>query len=97
MPDAVQPLSLKVGARLQLSQWTSAIPTLKKLLLLEPQKKRWWMQLVNLEMRVKRQNDALDSLALAKLQGIEFNQQETRLLAQLADNQQALHVNVEIQ
>lgn len=83
MPDAVQPLSLKVGAQLQLSQWTSAIPTLKKLLLLEPQKKRWWMQLVNLEMRVKRQNDALDSLALAKLQGIEFNQKETRLLAQL--------------
>ncbi|MGO1296356.1 MAG: hypothetical protein ACTMIA_03490 [Vibrio sp.] len=83
MPDAVQPLSLKVGAQLQLSQWRSAIGTLKRLLILEPDKKQWWMQLVNLEMRIKHNADALDSLALARLQGIEFEQHDIQLLAQL--------------
>ena len=83
MPDAVQPLSLKVGAQLQLSQWAGAIISLKRLLLLEPDKKQWWMQLVNLEMRTKRYGDALDSLALARLQGIPFEQHDRQLLAQL--------------
>lgn len=82
-PDEVSPLSVKLGAQLQLEQWKAAIPTLKRLIALEPEKGNWWLQLVSLELRTGQKKDALSSLGLAKLQGIELSQHDFRLLAQL--------------
>ncbi|GAA5644640.1 tetratricopeptide repeat protein [Vibrio proteolyticus] len=76
-------LQLKLGAQLELEQWKPAIPTLKLLLALEPQKSAWWRQLVSLHLRVGQNRSALDTLALAKMQGVELSQQDIRLLAQL--------------
>ena len=76
-------LQLKLGAQLELEQWKPAIPTLKLLLALEPQKSAWWRQLVSLHLRVGQNRSALDTLALAKMQGVELSQQDLRLLVQL--------------
>ncbi|RJX65764.1 hypothetical protein DZ860_21235 [Vibrio sinensis] len=81
--DEIQPLSLKLGAQLQLKQWKAAIPTLERLIALEPQKANWWRQLVSLKLRVGQNKQALDTLALAKLQGVPLSEQDQRLLAQL--------------
>ncbi|WP_260258393.1 bacterial transcriptional activator domain-containing protein [Vibrio intestinalis] len=81
--DELQPLSLKLSAQLQLQRWKSAIPTLERLIALQPDKLNWWRQLVSLQMRVGQNNAALDTLALAKLQGLPLSQQDRRLLAQL--------------
>ncbi|MDE1242469.1 tetratricopeptide repeat protein [Vibrio aestuarianus] len=77
------PLSLKLGAQLQLEQWKEAIPTLKNLIALEPNKSNWWLQLVGLHLRLDQRRQALNSLALAKLQGVELSEKDTHLLAQL--------------
>lgn len=82
-PDKVTPLSLKLGAQLQLERWQPAIATLKRLITIEPSKGNWWLQLVSLELRTGKQSDALSSLRLADLHGIELSQQELKLLAQL--------------
>lgn len=82
-PDSVTPLSVKLGAQLQLERWEQAIPTLKKLINLEPQRSNWWLQLVNLELRTGKKKDALSSLGLAQLQKIELSDADLRLLAQL--------------
>ncbi|MGF1754068.1 hypothetical protein L4C33_10770 [Vibrio makurazakiensis] len=82
-PDALPPLSLKLGAQLQLKHWKGAIPTLEKLIALQPDKANWWRQLVGLELRLKRDKSALATLALAKQQGVELTQTDRRLLAQL--------------
>lgn len=66
--DAVLPLSLQLGAQLNLEQWKPGILTLKRLLVLEPQKTEWWRQLVSLELRVGQKKEALSTLALAKMQ-----------------------------
>lgn len=81
--DEIQPLSLKLGSQLQLKQWKAAIPTLEQLIALEPQKANWWRQLVSLKLRVGQNKQALDTLALAKLQGVPLSEQDQRLLAQL--------------
>ncbi|MGL5654876.1 MAG: tetratricopeptide repeat protein [Vibrio sp.] len=81
--DAVLPLSLQLGAELNLERWQPAIRSLKRLLVLEPQKSEWWRQLVSLELHVGQPKHALSTLALAKLQQVELTQQDLRLLAQL--------------
>lgn len=81
--DTVPPLSLKLGAQMQLKRWKSAVPTLERLIVLQPNKVNWWRQLVGLQIRLNRNKAALSSLALAKLQGVELSQQDLRLLAQL--------------
>ncbi|MGF1695294.1 tetratricopeptide repeat protein [Vibrio lamellibrachiae] len=82
-PNALPPLSLKLGAQLQLKQWNSAIPTLEKLILLQPEKSNWWRQLVGLQLQLEDDKAALDALSLAKLNGVELTQSDRRLLAQL--------------
>lgn len=77
------PLSLKLGAQLQLEQWKAAIPTLEKLIMLEPDQASWWRQLVGLHLRLDQRRQALNSLALAKLQGVELTDKDQHLLAQL--------------
>ncbi|MGF1909783.1 hypothetical protein L4C38_10105 [Vibrio kasasachensis] len=81
--DELQPLSLKLGAQLQLKRWKSAIPTLEKLIVLQPKKVNWWRQLVSLQIQVGNNRGALNALALAKQQRIELSQQDRKLLAQL--------------
>lgn len=81
--DRLQPLSLKLGAQLQLEQWKSAIPTLEQLIVLQPDKVNWWRQLVGLQLRVKDERAALDTLSLAKLNGLSLEQSDLRMLAQL--------------
>lgn len=79
----VQPLTIKLGAQLQLKHWKGAIATLNGLIALEPNKIVWWQQLAGIQIRIGRSNDALDTLALAKQQGVELRQQDLKTLAQL--------------
>ncbi|MEZ9747701.1 tetratricopeptide repeat protein [Vibrio splendidus] len=79
----LSPLSLKLGAQLQLKQWKQSIPTLESLIELQPQKDNWWRQLVGIQLRLERNRDALNTLALADLQGVELKNSDRRLLAQL--------------
>ncbi|WP_299688944.1 hypothetical protein [uncultured Vibrio sp.] len=76
-------LSLKLGAQLQLKQCKPSIPTLESLIELQPGKGNWWRQLVGIQLRLERNRDALNTLALADLQGIELKDSDRRLLAQL--------------
>ncbi|MFA0125628.1 BTAD domain-containing putative transcriptional regulator, partial [Vibrio sp. 10N.261.48.A2] len=70
-------------AQLQLKQWKQSIPTLESLVELQPEKDNWWRQLVGIQLRLERSRDALNTLALAELQGVELNNSDRRLLAQL--------------
>lgn len=79
----IQPLTIKLGAQLQLKHWKGAIITLNGLIGLEPNKTVWWQQLAGIQIRIGRSNDALDTLALAKHQGVELRQQDLKTLAQL--------------
>ena len=79
----LSPLSLKLGAQLQLKQWKQSIPTLESLIELQPKKDNWWRQLVGIQLRLERNRDALNTLALADLQGVELKNSDRRLLAQL--------------
>lgn len=81
--ERLQPLSLKLGSQLQLEQWKQAIPTLEQLIVLQPEKLNWWRQLVGLQLRVGNSKAALDTLSLAKLNGLELSQKDLHLLAQL--------------
>lgn len=81
-PD-LAPLSLKLGAQLQLKQWKQSIPTLESLIALQPDKTNWWRQLVGIQLRLDRNRDALNTLALAELQGVEITDSDRRLMAQL--------------
>ena len=78
-----QVLVLKLGSQLQLKQWTSAIPTLNQLIVLEPDQASWWQQLSSIQLRLNQPENALDTLILAQRQGIELSQSELKLLAQL--------------
>jgi tetratricopeptide (TPR) repeat protein len=80
---AIQPLTIKLGAQLQLKKWKESIPTLNGLILLEPNKTVWWQQLAGIQLRIGRSKDALDTLALAKHQGVALRQQDLKTLAQL--------------
>ncbi len=80
---AIQPLTIKLGAQLQLKKWKESIPTLNGLILLEPNKIVWWQQLAGIQLRIGRSKDALDTLALAKHQGVALRQQDLKTLAQL--------------
>ncbi len=81
--DDVQPLTIKLGAQLQLQQWRQSLPTLKRLITLEPNKAAWWQQMAGIQLRLSRSKDALDTLVLAKRQGVELSQQDLKTLAQL--------------
>lgn len=81
--DELQPLSLKLGAQLQLKRWNDAIPTLEALVTLQPEKVNWWRQLVSLQLQQGQNKQALSTLALAKGQGVVLSQQDRTLLAQL--------------
>ncbi|MGR5323530.1 MULTISPECIES: tetratricopeptide repeat protein [Vibrio] len=83
LPDKMAPLSIKLSAELELKKWQSAIGTIKRLIAIEPERVEWWRQLVALYLRVDDDKRALDSLALAKLQGVTLNQDDLKLLAQL--------------
>lgn len=78
-----QVLVLKLGSQLQLKQWTSAIPILNQLIVLEPDQASWWQQLSSIQLRLNQPKNALDTLILAQRQGIELSQSELKLLAQL--------------
>lgn len=79
----IQPLTIKLGAQLQLKKWKASIPTLHALILLDPNKTVWWQQLAGIQLRIGHANDALDTLALAKHQGVALRQQDLKTLAQL--------------
>lgn len=83
LPDELPPLSIKLSAELELKQWTSAIGTIKRLIVIEPERMEWWRQLVALYLRIDDSQRALDAFALAKLQGAVFTQDDIKLLAQL--------------
>ncbi|MGX1924305.1 tetratricopeptide repeat protein [Vibrio sp. NH-7] len=83
LPDALSSLSIKLSAELELKQWASAIDTIKRLIVIEPERMEWWRQLVALYLRINDSKRALDTLALAKLQGAAFTQDDVMLLAQL--------------
>ncbi|GAK22270.1 LOW QUALITY PROTEIN: TPR domain protein, putative component of TonB system [Vibrio sp. JCM 19052] len=82
-PDEMAPLSIKLSAELELKKWQPAIGTIKRLIAIEPERVEWWRQLVALYLSVDDDKRALDALALAKLKGVELNQDDLKLLAQL--------------
>ncbi|EHK1075892.1 tetratricopeptide repeat protein [Vibrio parahaemolyticus] len=82
-PDELGPLSIKLSAELELKKWQPAIVTIKRLIAIEPERVEWWRQLVALHLRVDDSKRALDSMALAKLQGVALSQDDFKLLAQL--------------
>ncbi|MCG9630209.1 hypothetical protein [Vibrio sp. Isolate30] len=77
------PLSLKFGAQYQLKQWKQSIPTLESLIILQPDKANRWRQLASIQLTLERSRDALNTLALAELQGVEITDADRRLMAQL--------------
>ncbi|PSU36060.1 tetratricopeptide repeat protein [Photobacterium lutimaris] len=79
----VEPLTIKLGAQLQLQQWKAALPTLEALIVLEPNKLVWWQQTAGVQLRLGQSKSALDTLALARRQGVELSQQDLKTLAQL--------------
>ncbi|WP_330960096.1 tetratricopeptide repeat protein [Photobacterium sp. 53610] len=81
--DEIQPLSLKLGAQLQLSQLAPALTTLNRLIALEPQKTLWWRQMAGIQMQLSRHRHALETLALAKRQDVALSQQDIKTLGQL--------------
>ncbi|MFN3015220.1 tetratricopeptide repeat protein [Vibrio coralliilyticus] len=81
--EILQPLSLKLGAQLELKHWSAAIPTLELLISIQPEKLSWWRQLVGLQMKVGKDKEALDTLALAKINGLPLSQSDRRMLAQM--------------
>jgi tetratricopeptide (TPR) repeat protein len=83
LSKTVMPLTLKLGAQIQLKQYRSAIPTVHQLITLEPDKKSWWLQLVSLELKTQRSGAALSTLELARLKGLALSEQNLMLLAQL--------------
>ncbi|MFW1501820.1 tetratricopeptide repeat protein [Vibrio parahaemolyticus] len=82
-PDELGPLSIKLSSELELKKWQPAIVTIKCLIAIEPERVEWWRQLVALHLRVDDSKRALDSMALAKLQGVALSQDDFKLLAQL--------------
>ncbi|MEJ2766142.1 hypothetical protein VV869_19510 [Photobacterium sp. MCCC 1A19761] len=76
-------LSMKLGAQLQLEQWKSALPTLQSLIALQPDHLSWWQQMAGIQLRLGRSKHALETLALAKRQGVALTQQNLTTLAQL--------------
>ncbi|HHC7212079.1 hypothetical protein L1D12_00110 [Vibrio parahaemolyticus] len=82
-PDELGPLSIKLSSELELKKWQPAIVTIKRLIAIEPERVEWWRQLVALHLRVDDSKRALDSMALAKLQGAALSQDDFKLLAQL--------------
>ncbi|HCE2647898.1 tetratricopeptide repeat protein [Vibrio parahaemolyticus] len=82
-PDELGPLSIKLSSELELKKWQPAIVTIKRLIAIEPERVEWWRQLVALYLRVDDSKRALDSMALAKLQGVALSQDDFKLLAQL--------------
>lgn len=82
-PDALTPLSLKFGSQVQLKQWKSVVPTLERLIVLEPEKLTWWRQLVTAHLQLNHTKKALNVLVLADRKGIYLPEQDIKLLAQL--------------
>ncbi|EGQ7826377.1 tetratricopeptide repeat protein [Vibrio parahaemolyticus] len=82
-PDELGPLSIKLSSELELKKWQPAIVTIKRLIVIEPERVEWWRQLVALHLRVDDSKRALDAMALAKLQGVALSQDDFKLLAQL--------------
>ncbi|CAH0529104.1 tetratricopeptide repeat protein [Vibrio hippocampi] len=76
-------LSMQLGALLQLKRWKSSLPVLEALIELEPDNTAWWRQLTSLQLRLGRNKQALNTLALARLGNIELSDGDLRLLAQL--------------
>ncbi|MDN3609889.1 tetratricopeptide repeat protein [Vibrio ostreicida] len=81
--DRLTPLSLKLGAELELKQWRQAIGSLEMLIDLQPKQLKWWRQMVSIQLHVGQDQKALDTLALAKLQGLDLTPTDQRLLAQM--------------
>ncbi|WP_041941212.1 tetratricopeptide repeat protein [Aliivibrio fischeri] len=82
-PDSLTPLSLKFGSQVQLKQWKSVIPTLERLIVLEPEKLTWWRQLVTAHLQLHQTKQALSVLVLADRKGLPLPEQDIMLLAQL--------------
>ncbi|MUI54530.1 tetratricopeptide repeat protein [Aliivibrio fischeri] len=82
-PDSLTSLSLKFGSQVQLKQWKSVIPTLDRLIVLEPEKLTWWRQLVTAHLQLHQTKQALSVLILADRKGFPLPEQDIMLLAQL--------------
>ncbi|AUI88643.1 hypothetical protein BS333_20295 [Vibrio azureus] len=83
LPDTQAPLSMTLSAQLELKKWRPAIGTIKRLIDLQPSRTEWWRQLVALYLHVNDSSKALDTMALAKLKGVPFDNSDHKLLAQL--------------
>lgn len=83
LKDSMSPLSIQLGAQLQLKHWSGATSTLNRLIALEPNKLIWWQQLASIQLQAGKNADALSTLKLAKYQGVALTQRDLHTLAQL--------------
>lgn len=81
--NSVPDLSLKLGAQVELKQWRGAQASAKQLVALEPANVDWWRQLTAIQLQRRLFKPALNTLALARLQGVKLSQSDYHLLAQL--------------
>lgn len=82
-PDELTPLSLKFGAQVQLKQWKQVVPTLDRLIVLQPEKLTWWRQLVTAHLQLGQTKQALNVLVLVDINKLSLSEQDIKLLAQL--------------
>ncbi|GAD80841.1 tetratricopeptide repeat protein [Vibrio ezurae] len=83
----VSVLSLRLGAELSLTQWRSALKTTLALRGLEPKSDRWWVQTINLYLRVEDYPQALAATKQYQRAGFQLTEAQYRMLAQLYSKQ----------
>lgn len=76
-------MSLKFGAQVQLKKWKQVVPTLERLIVLQPEKLTWWRQLVTAHLQLGQTKQALNVLVLADINKLSLLEQDIKLLAQL--------------
>ncbi|OBT16322.1 hypothetical protein A9264_11825 [Vibrio sp. UCD-FRSSP16_10] len=89
-------LNLRLGAELSLKRWNSALKTTLILRGFEPEQSRWWLQTLNLYLRVEQFPQALATLKQYERAGFSLTDAQYRLMAQLYSKQKVPQKSAEI-
>ncbi|MGX9459728.1 tetratricopeptide repeat protein [Shewanella sp. A14] len=93
---AAAQLTLRLGAELSLSDWTSALTTVSSLKQLEPTKATWWQQQTGLFLQHKQYANALANMKQYQRAGFNLTQPEYRTMARLYANQKVPELAAQI-
>ncbi|CAM3061014.1 tetratricopeptide repeat protein [Vibrio rarus] len=89
-------LNLQLGAQLSLQRWHSALKSTLMLRGFEPKQSRWWLQALNLYLRVENFPQALATLKQYERAGFALSDAQYRLMAQLYAKQKVPQKAAEI-